>query len=155
MPTDTLAREMIVEAPVQMLESDGVIETKPAPAFERLHALVRKGYVANIGAGAASDSVELRHLGKAPDLVLHGDGMIEGLDGHRPWHKRSIEPPAPIPAETDGDHLRFMKFLDTVPPTTLRDRTRPWRRRYIYIPAGLLVFWGLCLAFTVMLLEGA
>lgn len=44
-----------------------------------------------------------------------------------------------------------MKFLDTVQRPTWFDRTRPWRKKYVYVPAGLLVFWGLCLTFTAML----
>ena len=50
------------------------------PVIERLHALVRKGYRPEIGAGAATDRIVLRHPGRAPDLVLHADGTVEGLE---------------------------------------------------------------------------
>ena len=129
----------------------------PAPqpvAFERLHALVRKGYVANIGAETGTEVIVLRHLGKAPDLILHGNGVVEGVDGRRPWHKRSIDAPPAIAADRDAEHLRFMKFLDTVPKASLRDRTRPWRHKYVYFPAVLLVIWAMCLGITAIILDG-
>lgn len=148
-PAEALAPRKVEPSAVESPE-----EYRKAPAFERLHALVRKGYIAKIGAEDGTDSIELRHLGKAPDLILRGDGVVEGLDGRRPWHKRAIEPPAVIPAERDADHLRFMKFLDTVSPASLRDRTRPWRKKYVYVPAVLIIIWTLCFAFTAIIVDG-
>ena len=124
-----------------------------SPVLERLHALVRKGYSAEIGAKAQTDVVVLRHLGKAPDLVLHPDGSIEGWDGRRPWHKKNIEAPAGLAPDRDGE-LQFLKFLDTVPKASLRDRTRPWRKKYVYFPAVLIIVWGICLALTGIIMNG-
>ena len=126
---------------------------KEASAFERLHALVRKGYEASLGTESGDRSIVLKHLGRAPDLVLHPDGTILEHEGRIPRHKRHVPNPGIIPAERDADHLKFMKFLDTVPKATLRDRTRPWRRKYIYVPVLLLILWGLSLLFTAMLIS--
>lgn len=147
MSVEAAARQIIISD-----EADR--ETRPAPArspvLERLHALVRKGYRAGIGTGTEPDVVILRHLGKAPDLILHADGRIEPLEGRRPWHKRKIESPGTIAAEGDSEQLRFMKFLETVPRATLRDRTRPWRNKYIHLPIVLILVWGFCLFLTAM-----
>lgn len=123
------------------------METK-SPAFDRLHALARRGYKAKIGADAADGTIVLQHLGKAPDLVLHPDGSIAEADIRRPRHKRRIEGPGQIAAGRDADELRFMSFLTTVSPPTLRDRTRPWRKKYVYVPSFMIGFWGVCLAVT-------
>lgn len=131
-----------------------VIVHNESPAFERLHALVRKGYSPSLGTETGDGSIVLRHLGRAPDLVLRADGTIVEHDSRRPRHKSRLPALAPIPADRDADHLQFMKFLDTVPKPSLRDRTRPWRRKYIYIPIALLVFWGLSLMFSVMIFGG-
>jgi hypothetical protein len=122
-----------------------------SPVLERLHALVRRGYTAQLGTSGNPDRVVLRHLGLAPDLVLHSNGDLEGLDARRPRYKRDIDPPAPIGGGTDADHLRFMRFLDTVPPTTFWHRNRPWRKKYLYLPAVLVVVWLACVMLTVIL----
>jgi hypothetical protein len=124
----------------------------PSPVLDRLHALVRKGYNAEIGTKTETDVIVLRHLGKAPDLVLHPDGSIEGWDGRRPWHKKNIDAPTQLAPDKDGE-LRFMKFLDTVPKASLRDRTRPWRKKYVYFPVVLIVVWGICMALTAIILD--
>lgn len=129
-------------------------EPAPSPALERLHALVRRGYTAELGAPGSPDRVVLRHLGLAPDLVLHSTGDLEGLDARRPRYKRDIDPPARIGGYTDADHLRFMRFLDTIPPVTFWHRNRPWRKKYLYLPAVLIVVWGICVMLTVMLFAG-
>ena len=123
-----------------------------SPVLERLHALVRRGYTAQLGASGNPDQVVLRHLGLAPDLVLHANGDLEGLDARRPRYKRNIDPPAPIGGASDADHLRFMRFLDTVPPITFWHRNRPWRKKYLYLPAVLVIVWLVCVMLTVMIL---
>jgi hypothetical protein len=125
--------------------------TAPSPVLERLHALVRRGYTPEIGTPGNPDRVVLRHLGLAPDLVLHADGELEGLDARRPRFKRDIEPPARIGAVADSDHLRFMRFLDTVPPATFWHRNRPWRKKYLYLPAVLIIVWLACVSLTALL----
>lgn len=139
------AREVAAEPRVTVMDA-------PSPVLGRLHALVRKGYSADIGTKTQTDVVVLRHLGKAPDLVLHPDGSIEGWDGRRPWHKKNIEAPTQLAPDRDGE-LRFMKFLDTVPKASLRDRTRQWRKKYIYFPVVLIVVWGICMALTAMIVS--
>lgn len=126
-------------------------EPPSSPVLERLHALVRRGYTAELGTPASPDRVVLRHLGLAPDLVLHASGELEGLDARRPRYKRNIDPPAPIGGGTDADHLRFMRFIDTVPPITFWHRNRPWRKKYLYLPAVLVLVWLACVMLTVMI----
>jgi hypothetical protein len=129
------------------------VDSGSSPVLERLHALVRRGYTAQLGASGNPDRVVLRHLGLAPDLVLHSNGDLEGLDARRPRYKRDIDPPAPIGGVTDADHLRFMRFLDTVPPITFWHRNRPWRKKYLYLPAVLVAVWLGCVMLTVMLFD--
>jgi hypothetical protein len=126
---------------------------EPSPVLERLHALVRKGYRPEIGTDTGSDVVVLRHIGRAPDLILHSDGVVEGLGGRRPRYKREIDAPAPFGAEAATEHLRFMKFLDSIPRPSLRDRTRRWRQKYIYFPLVFAILLGIHLAFTALILD--
>lgn len=149
MGVETADRRVIVSG-----EADRALASREtSPVLERLHALVRKGYRAGIGTETDVNVVILRHLGKAPDLVLHADGSIQPLEGRRPWHKRNIESPGAIGTEGDSEHLRFLKFLDSVPRATFRDRTRPWRNKYVYFPIVLIIVWGLCLALTTAFFE--
>lgn len=138
----------------EVLQGEVVPAERQSPVFDRLHALVRKGYRPVIGTEAATDLVVLHHPGRAPDLVLHGDGVVEGWEGRRPRHKRNVAAPAAIAADRDSEHLRFMKFLETVRPPSLRDRTRHWRKKYVYVPVVLIAIWLICFAFTAILLGG-
>ena len=149
-----MLREKVEErAIIERDASSGVKETGPgANAFQRLHALVRKGYKAEIGVKEDTSIILLRHLGKAPDLVLRTDGTIEPWQGRRPWHKRKLPSLAAIPVGSESDQLKFMTFLDAVPRASLRDRTRPWRNKYLYFPMVLVVVWGLYLGMTTMFL---
>ena len=122
-------------------------------AFERLHALARKGYRPEIGAEGAGGTVALRHLAKAPDLLLHADGTVEGLPGRVPRYKRKVDAPL-IPAVHDADQIEFLKFLDGVPKARLRDRTRRWRTRWVYLPASLIAMWGVSIALTALIVDG-
>lgn len=122
----------------------------PPPAVERLHALVRKGYVPELGTGTATDLVVLRHVGRAPDLVLHADGVVAGCDGRIPRFKRHVEPPPAFGVEL-AEQLRFMRFLDSVPKASLRDRTRRFRHRYIYLPIVFALLVALNLAVTALI----
>jgi len=95
----------------------------------------------------------LRHVGKSPDLVLHGDGTVEGFDGRRPRYKALIDaPPAFLPGNVAED-LRFMKFIDAVRPASRWDRTRRWRQKYIYLPVVFGVLVALHLAFSAMIYD--
>jgi hypothetical protein len=126
----------------------------PSPVLERLHALVRKGYRAEIGKDTETDIIDLRHLGRAPDLILHSNGLVEGHDGRRPRFKREVEAPAPFAADQLAEQLRFMRFLDTIPRASLRDRTRRWRHKYIYFPLVFAILLAIHFAFTAMLIDG-
>ena len=84
MTTQPFADEIVLSDKRRAVVAEVLGPEQPSPVFERLHALVRRGYVANIGTDADTDTVVLRHLGKAPDLVLHGDGVVEGFEGRRP-----------------------------------------------------------------------
>ncbi|HEX8050371.1 MAG TPA: hypothetical protein VF504_02800 [Solirubrobacterales bacterium] len=137
-----------VATPLEILPAE-----LPNPAIERLHALVRKGYRPEIGTGTATDVILLRHLGKAPDLVLHSDGVVEPSEGRIPRYKRGVDAPAAF-GDGLGDQLRFMKFLDSIPRPSLRDRTRRWRQKYIYFPAVFAVLLAIHLAFTAMIVDG-
>jgi hypothetical protein len=123
------------------------------PVLQRLHALARKGYKPEIGTDAANDVIVLRHRGKAPDLLLHSDGMVEGLGGRVPLYKRNVEAPDPFHASPLVEELRFIKFLDSVKRPSLRDRTRRWRHRYVYVPVVLAVLMGLQLAFIALIVD--
>jgi hypothetical protein len=122
-------------------------------AFDRLHALVRKGYRPEIGAEGAGGTIALRHLAKAPDLLLHADGRVEGLPGRVPRYKRKVDAPF-IPALRESDQIEFLKFLDGVPKARFRDRTRRWRTRWVYLPASLVAFWGLSITLTALIVDG-
>ncbi|TFI58779.1 hypothetical protein E2493_07900 [Sphingomonas parva] len=126
----------------------------PPPVLERLHALVRKGYRPEIGKDTETDIIVLRHLGKAPDLVLHSDGLVEPYGGRWARHKRHIVPPVPFGAADLGEQLRFMRFLDTIPRASLRDRTRRFRHKYVYFPVVFAILLGIHLAFTAMIIDG-
>ncbi|QPQ54328.1 hypothetical protein IC614_08155 [Allosphingosinicella flava] len=123
-------------------------------AFQRLHTLVRKGYVAELGPDRGEGVICLTHIGLTPDLILHGDGSIEEADDHVPRYKRRLPVLQPIPSEADADQVRFMQFVETIPRTTLRDRTRRWRTKWVYGPLFLLALWIMSAMITVMLVEG-
>lgn len=122
-------------------------------AFRRLHALVRKGYVAELGRDAGDGTIRLTHIARTPDLILHGDGSVEEVKDRVARHKRRLPVLAPIPANADADEVRFMQFVDAVPRPTLRDRTRRWRTKWVYGPLFLVALWLLSLLFTGILLD--
>lgn len=126
---------------------------KETVAIDRLHALVRKGYKAEIGAVDADGTIRLRHLGRAPDLVLHGDGRLEPLAGRIPRHKRRVEHPE-MPAGEASHEVAFLRFLEGVPKASLRDRTRPFRRKYVYLPGALFAIWGVSMMLTALFVAG-
>lgn len=124
------------------------------PVLERLHELVRRGYRAELGQGSGGDTIRLRHLGKAHDLVLYSDGRVEPASGRIPRHKRQVPVPAAFAPDDVAEQLRFVRYLDALPRPSLRDRTRPWRHKYVYLPVVLVILAGIHLAFTAMLLSG-
>ena len=124
-------------------------------SFERLHALARKGYKPVLGTDeAGAGAIRLTHIGRTPDLILHEDGTVEPVRDRLPRYKRKLTPVEDIGAASDGDEVRFLQFVDNIPKTTLGDRTRRWRTRWVYGPLFLIVLWGASLAFTAIILEG-
>jgi hypothetical protein len=126
----------------------------PPQAIERLHALVRKGYVPEIGTDTSTDTIVLRHVGRAPDLVLHSDGVVEGQGGRVPRYKRDVEPPPAFAADRISEQLRFMKFLDSVPRATLWDRTRRFRHKYVYLPLAFAILVAIHIFITSIVMAG-
>ena len=127
---------------------------RPTPVIERLHALVRKGYRPELGADHDQDAVVLRHRGRAPDLLLHADGVVEEVPGRRPFYKRDVALPAAIGASGAEAQVAFLQLLDTVPRLSLRDRTRKLRHRFVYLPVIIAITWGACIALTAAVLSG-
>lgn len=155
MGSEILERRSAEEALVLMPEALPATPepAPPPPAIERLHALVRKGYRPEIGTGTATGMIVLRHLGRAPDLVLHADGTVEGHGGRVPRFKKDVEPP-PAFATSLAEQLRFMKFLDSVPRATLWDRTRRFRHKYVYLPVAFAILVAINLAVTAIVMDG-
>ena len=125
----------------------------PPPAIERLHALVRRGYRPEIGTGTATESIVLRHVGRAPDLVLHADGTVDGHGGRVPRFKKDVEPP-PAFATSLAEQLRFLRVLDSVPKATLWDRTRRFRHKYVYLPIAFAILVAINLLITTIVMSG-
>lgn len=144
------SEEPLVLTPVALPEASE--PAPPPPAIERLHALVRKGYRPEIGTGTETETIVLRHLGRAPDLVLHADGTVEGHGGRVPRFKKDVEPP-PAFAASLAEQLRFMRFLDSVPRASLWDRTRRFRQKYIYLPVAFAILVAINLVFTALIMD--
>lgn len=152
--TDRLDRSLVAGKAARSAARVEVLEPEPpTPVLERLHALVRKGYKPVIGTDTETDVVVLRHIGRAPDLLLHSDGRVEPLGGRVPRHKSRVEAPIAFAPDRISEQLRFMKFLDSVPKPSLRDRTRRFRHRYVYLPLVFAVLLAIHLAFTVIIFE--
>ena len=151
MRSDIVDHKLKAEAFAGKLEVLG--PDAPSPVLERLHALVRKGYRPEFGKDTETDLIVLRHLGRSPDLVLHSDGTVEGHAGRRPRFKREIDAPEAFGPDRIAEQLRFMRFLDTIPRASLRDRTRRWRHKYIYFPLVFAILLAIHLAFTAIILD--
>jgi hypothetical protein len=84
----------------------------------RLHALVRKGYRANLGATADTGLIRLEHPrganGGAPGLLLCPDGRIIGTDNIRPLSNRDGDPDC-IYVDSEGDYRLFQTFVNGIP----------------------------------------
>lgn len=157
MRTDSLERALALGTAGLPARAAGRVEVlepeAPPPVLERLHALVRKGYKPVIGTGTDTDVVELRHIGRAPDLLLHSDGRVEPLGGRIPRFKARVEAPQPFAADSIAEQLRFMKFLDSIPKASLRDRTRRFRPRSVYLPVVFAILLAIHLAFTAIIMD--
>lgn len=91
-------------------------------AFVRLHALVRKGYRADLGVQSDTDFIRLEHprgtAAGAPGLVLHPDGLIHGIDNTLPLNTREGDPDC-IYANHEADWEIFHSFVKGLPEPTM------------------------------------
>lgn len=111
--------------------------------FERLHALLRGGYVPQVGAGTIDSSIVLEHKGKGPKLRIFPDGRIQVMDKAFPIHTVPGRDPFSILAGDDRSFGTFARFLESVP----KGRRRRFLRKTVFLMM-LAGFWGL----SVMLL---
>jgi hypothetical protein len=104
--------------------SDYVPKHTEQAAFVRLHALVRKGYRADLGVQSDTDFIRLEHprgtVAGAPSLVLHPDGLIHGIDNTLPLNTGGGDPDC-IYANDKADWEMFNSFVKGLPePTVLQ-----------------------------------
>ncbi len=117
-------------------------------AFVRLHALVQKGYRAELGVKSDTRFIGLEHPrgvdGGAPSLTLCPDGLIMGIDNIHPLNRGEGDPNC-VYASSAEDWLLFQSFLSELPePTTwqaVNAMTISEARGWIYIYT-LLAFWS-------------
>ncbi len=94
-----------------------------ALAFERLHMLTDRGYVAQFGKRMPSGGILLQHPKEGPDLVLLPTGTIESLE---PQHAGAGTKLA-IPGQ---DQTGFERFVQRLPDGRPK---RSFRRKAFYI----------------------
>ncbi len=87
-------------------------------AFVRLHALVRRGYHADLGVQNDAGLIQLEHprgaRAGAPRLVLHPDGLIHGVDNTLALNNREGDPDC-IYASDEADWQLFNSFVEGIP----------------------------------------
>lgn len=126
--------------------------TPDAPAFDRLRALARRGYVADMEVEGPGGGILLRHAG-APDIVLFPDGTVESIDRSRRKRVTSLTGDL-IPAENASDERRFARFLERLPVSDGTARPpRRWRKRFV-VMAMLLAVWLVSLFLTIAIVNG-
>jgi hypothetical protein len=95
---------------------------KEEAAFVRLHALVRKGYRADLGATVDPRIIRLKHprgaSAGAPSLLLCPDGRLIGTDNVRPLNDRHHDPDC-IYVDSEVDDRLFQKFVNSIPAPTI------------------------------------
>lgn len=123
--------------------------TPETPAFDRLRALVRRGYVADMEGEGPGGGMLLRHAA-APDIVLYPDGAVESIDRNRRNRVTSLTGDL-IPAENASDERRFSRFLERLPDTGKRPQPpKKWRKRFA-VMILLLAVWFFSIMLTVLL----
>jgi hypothetical protein len=117
---------------------------QPDIAFIRLHALVGKGYRADLGAKNDTILIRLEHprgaSAGAPSLLLCSDGRIMATDNIRPLNTGEGDPDC-IYVESEADRRLFQSFLATVPkPTTWQglDAMTMWEVR-MFVVLGVIL----------------
>jgi hypothetical protein len=101
------------------LNQEAIIEAAGTRTFERLYALIERGYRPNLEDNF-SGAIWLNHPSKRcqhPLLFLYPSGLVvsSGKSDDFRFYR------------DDEDEPRFQKFLRSVPLPTLWDRTRAWR----------------------------
>lgn len=107
--------------------------------LRRLHRLVRRGYVADLGRGDVEDAIFLDHLGDGPSLILYGDGKLVAMNESHALDPRASEDQHAISNVDEQDARTFDRFLATVREPTWRQRTRPDREKYVWQPGCMVV----------------
>lgn len=101
------------------LDQEAAIEAANTKTFERLYALVKKGYRPDLEQNFPG-AIWLNHPSKRckhPLLFLYPSGLVvsPGSSDEFRFYR------------DDEDEPKFQKFLRSVPTPTLWDRTRAWR----------------------------
>ena len=131
------------EAMWDRLDKEAAIEAANTRTFERLFALVKKGYSPDLEE-TFSGAIWLRHPSrrcKHPKLYLYPNGLVVSpgsSDDFRFYRD-------------DEDEAKFQKFLRTVPMPTLLDRTRAWRTNVAAWGIIAAVWGGSALLISVVL----
>lgn len=97
--------------------------------FRRLHRLVRKGYVPDLGA-QVEEAINLVHPGGAAELILYPDGLLVSI-GKTPLRPDAKTDRERIANVTASDRQAFDRFLATVPQATAAQKTGAWFSRTI------------------------
>lgn len=126
--------------PISEVEDEGL-------GFERLHALVRGGYVPQIGTEAVDSSIVLDHQGKGPRLRLFADGAIQVLDRRYPVHAEGDR--FRIRADDEANYRRLALLVESKP----RKRATRWLKRF-FLLALVLTFWMFSVALTIAITAG-
>lgn len=119
-------------------------ERRDSVGFERLRALVQRGYAIDPGPSGPGDGLLLHHPAAAP-LLLMPDGTIESLDRGRAAGLRAQT----IGAATEADQRLFANFLERLGPGR-GGRPRRWRKR-LFVGVLILAVWFLSIMLTVMI----
>jgi hypothetical protein len=95
---------------------------KEEAAFVRLHALVAKGYHADLGMKSDIEFIRLEHPrgpdAGAPSLTLCSNGLIMGNDNIRPLSNGEGDPDS-IDVYSEADWRDFQSFLNGIPEPTV------------------------------------
>lgn len=70
-----------MDLPEDELDLQMLLDERGGETLRRLHRLVRRGYVADLGRTDVEDAIFLNHLGEGPPLILYGDGKLVAING--------------------------------------------------------------------------
>ena len=99
----------------------------PPIAFNRLHALVDRGYQPELGRGSDVNAIWLKHPGQEPTLILYPRGYLIGPSSISLSDKRSPRRKFREVALEPEDDAGFWRFIATVREPTLWESTAEWR----------------------------